>query len=114
MWIYALGETMKRATLTSHAATSRLSIELCRILTDMTRFPAPSRASLMNLLDVISDYCKKRQQNRPFSHIVMDLHQEAMAAIEMALDTPWGPPAMPELRPRTSHKDLARVTKTNE
>lgn len=56
MWIYGLGETMKRASLTSHAATSRLSIELCRVLTDMTRFPPSSRASLMNLLDV-SKYC---------------------------------------------------------
>ncbi|KRT85480.1 FERM domain containing protein [Oryctes borbonicus] len=28
----------------------------------------------------------------------MDLHQEAMAALETVLDTPWGPPAMPELR----------------
>ncbi|KAK9884486.1 hypothetical protein WA026_007328 [Henosepilachna vigintioctopunctata] len=110
MWIYSLGETMKRATLTSHAATSRLSIELCRMLADMTRFPASSRASLMNLLDVISEYCKKKQQNRPFSHIVMDLHQEAMAAIELALDTPWGPPAMPELRPRTSHKSESNNT----
>lgn len=30
----------------------------------------------------------------------MDLHQEAMAALELAMETtPWGPPAMPELRP---------------
>ncbi|CAG9823434.1 unnamed protein product [Phaedon cochleariae] len=100
MWIYALGETLKRATLTSHVATSRLSRELCHVLTDMTRPQASSRASLMHLLDVISEYCTKRQQNRPFSHIVMDLHQEAMAALEVALESPWmGPPAMPELRP---------------
>lgn len=110
MWIYGLGETMKRASLTSHAATSRLSIELCRVLTDMTRFPASSRASLMNLLDVISEYCKKRQQSRPFSHIVMDLHQEAMAAVELAYETPWGPPAMPELKPRTSQRSDSKHT----
>lgn len=51
-----------------------------------------------SFFQVISNYCKRRQQNRPFSHIVMDLHQESMAALETALDTPWGPPAMPELR----------------
>ncbi|XP_071051565.1 tyrosine-protein phosphatase non-receptor type 13-like isoform X2 [Onthophagus taurus] len=101
MWIFALGETLKRATLTSHSATSRLSGELCRVLTDMTKPEATSRASLMHLLDIISEYCKRRQQTRPFSHIVMDLHQEAMAALETALDTPWGPPAMPELRSLT-------------
>nr|XP_023012929.1 tyrosine-protein phosphatase non-receptor type 13-like [Leptinotarsa decemlineata] len=104
MWIFALGETVKRVALTSHFATSRLSADLCQVLTDMTRLQAPSRASLMHLLDVISGYCTKRQQNRPFSHIVMDLHREAMAALEIAMDTPWGPPAMPELRPRTKNR----------
>ncbi|XP_031358512.1 uncharacterized protein LOC116182151 [Photinus pyralis] len=100
MWIYGLGETLKRAALTSHAATSRLSGELCQVLTNMTRPHASGRASLMNLLDVISEYCKKRQQNRPFSHIVMDLHQEAMADLEMALESSWGLPIMPEIRSR--------------
>lgn len=52
MWIFALGETLKRATLTSHVATSRLSTELCRVFTDMTRLQVTSRASLMHLLDV--------------------------------------------------------------
>ncbi|XP_049820356.1 tyrosine-protein phosphatase non-receptor type 13 isoform X3 [Aethina tumida] len=104
MWIYSLGETLKRATLTNHVATSRLSSELCQVLTDMTKLHTTSRASLMHLLDIISEYCRKKQQNRPFSHIVMDLHQEAMAALEVALDTPWGPPAMPELRPRTRNR----------
>lgn len=51
MWIYSLGETLKRATATSHAATSRLS-ELCQVFSDMTRPQALSRASLMHLLDV--------------------------------------------------------------
>ncbi|KAG5898827.1 hypothetical protein JTB14_018787 [Gonioctena quinquepunctata] len=104
MWIFALGETLKRATLTSHFVTSRLSGELCQVLTDMTRLQAASRASLMHLLDVISGYCKRRQQNRPFSHIVMDLHQEATAGLEVSMETPWGPPAMPELRPRTKNR----------
>ncbi|XP_057655604.1 tyrosine-protein phosphatase non-receptor type 13-like isoform X1 [Diorhabda carinulata] len=101
MWIYALGESLKRATLTSHVATSRLSGELCQILTDMTHPQATSRASLMHLLDIISGYCKKKQQHRPFSHIVMDLHQETVSALEVAMDTAWGPPAMPEIQPRT-------------
>ncbi|XP_017771951.1 PREDICTED: tyrosine-protein phosphatase non-receptor type 13-like [Nicrophorus vespilloides] len=98
MWIFGLGEALKRATLTSHAATSRISGELCQVLVDTTRPHAASRASLMHLLDVISEYCRRRQQNRPFSHIIMDLHQEALASLEEAA---WGPPAMPELRPLT-------------
>lgn len=53
---------------------------------------------------VISDYCKERQQKRPFSHIVMDLYQEAMASIESIVDVPWGPPAMPELLPRNRNR----------
>ncbi|XP_072376370.1 FERM and PDZ domain-containing protein 2-like isoform X1 [Diabrotica undecimpunctata] len=101
MWIYALGETLKRATLTSHVAASRLSAELCQTFTEMTHPQASSRASLMHLLDVISSYCKKKQQHRPFSHIVMDLHQETVSALEVAMDAAWGPPAMPELQPRT-------------
>lgn len=52
MWIYALGETLKRVTLTSHAATSRISGDLCKVLADMTKPQATARASLMYLLDV--------------------------------------------------------------
>lgn len=52
MWIFALGETLKWATLTSHAATSRLSGELCRTFSDMTKPQVSFRASLMHLLDV--------------------------------------------------------------
>ncbi|XP_060525691.1 tyrosine-protein phosphatase non-receptor type 13-like isoform X2 [Cylas formicarius] len=56
------------------------------------------------LFKVISEYCKRKQQNRPFSHIVMDLHQEASAAMEDSMDAHWGPPAMPELVPRTRNR----------
>ncbi|CAG9854919.1 unnamed protein product [Phyllotreta striolata] len=101
MWVFALGETLKRATLTSHVATSRLSAELCQLLTDMTRLQATARASLMHLLDIISNYCVKRQQHRPFSHIVMDLYQETVSALEVVMESSWGPPAMPQLQPRT-------------
>ncbi|XP_030749449.1 uncharacterized protein LOC115877434 [Sitophilus oryzae] len=52
MWIFGLGETLKRATLTSHVATSRLSGELCHVLSDMTKTQPSSRSSLMHLLDV--------------------------------------------------------------
>ncbi|KAF5300403.1 hypothetical protein FQA39_LY02202 [Lamprigera yunnana] len=113
MWIYGLGETLKRAALTSHAATSRLSGELCQVLTDMTKPQASARASLMNLLDVISEYCKKRQQNRPFSHIVMDLHQEAMADLEMVLESSWGLPVMPELKTRNKSDNFDSTTWLN-
>lgn len=62
MWIFSLGETLKRATLTSHAATSRLSSELCQVLTDMTTIQASSRASLMHLLDVSKNNGVIRQE----------------------------------------------------
>lgn len=52
MWIYALGETLKRVTLTSHSATLRLSNELYDVLMDMTKIQIASRASLMYLLEV--------------------------------------------------------------
>ncbi|KAK4881258.1 hypothetical protein RN001_004577 [Aquatica leii] len=114
MWIYGLGETLKRAALTSHAATSRLSGELCQVLTDMTKPQASVRASLMNLLDVISEYCKKKQQSRPFSHIVMDLHQETMADLEMVLESSWGLPVMPEIKTRNRNDiNLDTVTSLN-
>ncbi|XP_076254755.1 FERM and PDZ domain-containing protein 2-like isoform X1 [Rhynchophorus ferrugineus] len=104
MWIFGLGETLKRATLTSHAATSRLSREVCQVLADMTKQQTARRSSLMSLLDVMSQYCRNRQQNKPFSHIVMDLHQEALASMETSIDAPWGPPAMPKIVPRTRNK----------
>lgn len=57
------------------------------------------------LFQVISDFCKRQQQNRPFSHIVMDLHQEALAELETTLlDNPWGLPVMPELKTRTINR----------
>ncbi|CAH0553791.1 unnamed protein product [Brassicogethes aeneus] len=83
MWIFALGETLKRATVPNHQSPSRISDELSRVLADMTKLNASSRASLMHLLDTISEYCKNKQQKKPFSHIVMDLHQEVMAALEV-------------------------------
>jgi hypothetical protein len=55
MWIYALGETLKRVTLTSHGATLRLSSELYQVLIDMTKVQVSARASLMYLLEVSND-----------------------------------------------------------
>nr|CAI5854898.1 unnamed protein product [Callosobruchus analis] len=47
MWIFSLGETLKRAT-----STSNISTELCQVLFYMTRNHISTRASLMYLLDV--------------------------------------------------------------
>ncbi|KAJ3665052.1 hypothetical protein Zmor_000567 [Zophobas morio] len=52
MWIFALGETLKRVTLTCHAATLRLSNDLYQVLMDMTKVHVSGRASLMYLLEV--------------------------------------------------------------
>lgn len=34
----------------------------------------------------------------------MDLHQEAMAELETVLESPWGLPAMPELKTRAVNR----------
>lgn len=100
MWVFSLGQTLKRAVAPGQLVASKVDSELCQVLSEMTM--ETGRASLMYLLDVMSQYCKRRQQNRPFSHVVMDLHQEALAGIEATTDIlDWGPPAMPKLVPRS-------------
>ncbi|GLV43630.1 yurt [Carabus blaptoides fortunei] len=78
MLVFSLGECLKRAALTSHTVTIQLSTELCKVLTAMGRQLAAERASLMHLLDVISEYSRRREQSKPFSHIVMDLYRETI------------------------------------
>ncbi|KAL1501845.1 hypothetical protein ABEB36_007095 [Hypothenemus hampei] len=74
MWIYSLGETLKRCVTNENGNSV-----LCGVLTSMTCRRVIYRASLMHLLEIMNDYCNKREENRPFSHVVMDLHQEALA-----------------------------------
>ncbi|XP_050303914.1 tyrosine-protein phosphatase non-receptor type 13-like [Anthonomus grandis grandis] len=99
MWIYSLGQTLKRAT-----ATEKLSKELGHVLTEMTRLQETLRASLMYLLDVMSLYCKERPQPRPFSHILMDMHQETLAALETSSDIIWNTPAMAPIADKFSSR----------
>ncbi|XP_055617175.1 uncharacterized protein LOC129762698 isoform X2 [Toxorhynchites rutilus septentrionalis] len=48
------------------------------------------RASLMFLLDIISDYCKTHHLFKPFSHMVIDLFKE-VASVATARDGPKQP-----------------------
>nr|CAD7198666.1 unnamed protein product [Timema douglasi] len=76
MWIFSLGVTITQAS----SSWGTLSPNIRSALGSMTETDPARRASLMNLLDVISDYCKTHSQNKPFSHIVMDLYSEVMGS----------------------------------
>uniref|UniRef100_A0A1B6CMR0 FERM domain-containing protein n=1 Tax=Clastoptera arizonana TaxID=38151 RepID=A0A1B6CMR0_9HEMI len=71
MWIYSVGVTIKNST-SLHSQSHSLQ----SILKAMTHTQPENRASLMDLLDVISEYCKSRGQTKPFSHVVMDLYNQ--------------------------------------
>nr|CAD7438269.1 unnamed protein product [Timema bartmani] len=81
MWIFSLGVTITQAS----SSWGTLSPKIRSALGSMTETDPARRASLMNLLDVISDYCKTHSQNKPFSHIVMDLYSEVMGSPSQCL-----------------------------
>ncbi|ERL85090.1 FERM and PDZ domain-containing protein 2 [Dendroctonus ponderosae] len=85
MWIFSLGATLKRA-----AAVALATSPLWQVLSNMTNQLPAGRSSLMDLLDLMAAHC----HDRPFSHVVMDLQQEALAAMETSNELLWGPPAM--------------------
>ncbi|XP_053681539.1 uncharacterized protein LOC128732319 [Sabethes cyaneus] len=54
------------------------------------------RASLMFLLDIISDYCKNHHLYKPFSHMVIDLFKEVVASVSTRIEVkPHPPPPAP-------------------
>ncbi|XP_063244322.1 tyrosine-protein phosphatase non-receptor type 13-like isoform X2 [Bacillus rossius redtenbacheri] len=78
MWMYSLGSTL----LASRASPGR---SLQAALARMTHPDPRRRASLMDLLDVIADYCHTSSQSKPFTHIVMDLYSEVLGKSSQCL-----------------------------
>ncbi|XP_046603513.1 uncharacterized protein LOC124297008 isoform X1 [Neodiprion virginianus] len=88
MWMYSLGRALLDTTPRGAALTGTGSVSpssaLQSVLAAMTEPDPRRRASLMNLLDVISEYCRTRLQTKPFSHIVMDMYREVVRCPQYA------------------------------
>ncbi|XP_011499995.1 PREDICTED: uncharacterized protein LOC105363889 [Ceratosolen solmsi marchali] len=88
MWMYSLGRALLDTTPRVTALTGTVSVSpssaLQSVLAAMTEPDPRRRASLMNLLDVISEYCRTRLQSRPFTHIVMDMYREVVRSTQYA------------------------------
>ncbi|XP_077274503.1 uncharacterized protein LOC143904090 isoform X1 [Temnothorax americanus] len=88
MWMYSLGRALLDTTPRATALTGTVSVSpssaLQSVLAAMTEPDPRRRASLMNLLDVISEYCRTRLQARPFTHIVMEMYREVVKSPQYA------------------------------
>ncbi|XP_076288575.1 uncharacterized protein LOC143213025 isoform X1 [Lasioglossum baleicum] len=88
MWMYSLGRALLDTTPRVAALTGTVSVSpssaLQSVLAAMTEPDPRRRASLMNLLDVISEYCRTRLQSKPFTHIVMDMYREVVKSPQHA------------------------------
>ncbi|XP_076239719.1 uncharacterized protein LOC143182556 [Calliopsis andreniformis] len=88
MWMYSLGRALLDTTPRVAALTGTVSVSpssaLQSVLAAMTEPDPRRRASLMNLLDVISEYCRTRLQSKPFTHIVMDMYREVVKSPQYA------------------------------
>ncbi|XP_011686484.1 PREDICTED: uncharacterized protein LOC105449177 [Wasmannia auropunctata] len=88
MWMYSLGRALLDTTPRATALTGTVSVSpssaLQSVLAAMTEPDPRRRASLMNLLDVISEYCRTRLQAKPFTHIVMEMYREVVRSPQYA------------------------------
>ncbi|XP_026825231.1 uncharacterized protein LOC105287574 [Ooceraea biroi] len=89
MWMYSLGRALLDTTPRVAALTGTVSVSptsaLQSVLAAMTEPDPRRRASLMNLLDVISEYYyRTRLQTKPFTHIVMDMYREVVRSPQYA------------------------------
>ncbi|XP_076628266.1 uncharacterized protein LOC143345237 [Colletes latitarsis] len=88
MWMYSLGRALLDTTPRVAALMGTVSVSpssaLQSVLAAMTEPDPRRRASLMNLLDVISEYCRTRLQSKPFTHIVMDMYREVVKSPQYA------------------------------
>ncbi|XP_058829712.1 uncharacterized protein LOC131689005 [Topomyia yanbarensis] len=66
------------------------------------------RASLMFLLDIISDYCKNHHLYKPFSHMVIDLFKEVVASVSTRIEIKQAPPAALVPPPPSQPKPLTQ------
>ncbi|KAK0174944.1 hypothetical protein PV327_008732 [Microctonus hyperodae] len=82
MWMYSLGRALLDTTPRVAALTGSVSVTptsaLQSVLAAMTEPDPQRRASLMNLLDVISEYCHTRMLTKPFTLIVIDMYREVV------------------------------------
>ncbi|KAH0552118.1 hypothetical protein KQX54_005883 [Cotesia glomerata] len=82
MWMYSLGRALLDTTPRVAALTGSVSVSppsaLQSVLAAMIEPDPQRRASLMNLLDVISEYCRTRMISKPFTRIVMDMYREVI------------------------------------
>ncbi|XP_049289763.1 uncharacterized protein LOC125767322 isoform X2 [Anopheles funestus] len=121
MWIYSLGVTLQR-TVSSfavnhqqhqhrqqqqqeydgalHLQTEDTLTPLDHVVLAMCEANLYQRASLMFLLDIISDYCKNHHLYKPFSHMLIDLFREVVSSAEPNRPSPIGQP--PELKIKRS------------
>ncbi|XP_050073783.1 uncharacterized protein LOC126561562 [Anopheles maculipalpis] len=120
MWIYSLGVTLQR-TVSSfavnhqqpqhqqqecdgalHLLTDDALTPLDHVMLAMCEANLYQRASLMFLLDIISDYCKNHHLYKPFSHMLIDLFREVVSSAEphQQRPSPIGQP--PELKIKRS------------
>ncbi|XP_073991435.1 uncharacterized protein isoform X3 [Rhodnius prolixus] len=76
MWIYSLGMTIRAIVKWSEA-----SIGLKTILSRMLAPDLRSRASLMDLLDVISAYCRGRKQTKTLAQVIVDMYAETISPV---------------------------------
>ncbi|KAK0078021.1 hypothetical protein PV325_003153 [Microctonus aethiopoides] len=89
MWMYSLGRALLDTTPRLAALTGSVSVSptsaLQSVLAAMTEPDPQRRASLMNLLDVISEYCHTRMLTKPFTLIVIDMYREVVRSSQYAV-----------------------------
>ncbi|KAJ8674656.1 hypothetical protein QAD02_010442 [Eretmocerus hayati] len=117
MWMYSLGRALLDTTPRDTALTGTVSVSpssaLQSVLAAMTEPDPRRRASLMNLLDVISEYCRTRLQSRPFTHIVMDMYREVVRspqylARQRALEHQQSPKLVPCIPTNTAPTTISQ------
>ncbi|XP_053668060.1 uncharacterized protein LOC128718460 [Anopheles marshallii] len=120
MWIYSLGVTLQR-TVSSfavnhqqhrqqqqeydgahHLLTEDALTPLDHVVLAMCEANLYQRASLMFLLDIISDYCKNHHLYKPFSHMLIDLFREVVSSAEPLQHRPSPIGQPPELKIKRS------------
>ncbi|XP_035919453.1 uncharacterized protein LOC118517435 isoform X2 [Anopheles stephensi] len=124
MWIYSLGVTLQR-TVSSfavnhqqqqqqqhqqqqeydgalHLLTEDALTPLDHVVLAMCEANLYQRASLMFLLDIISDYCKNHHLYKPFSHMLIDLFREVVSSAEPHQQRPSPVGQPPELKIKRS------------
>lgn len=89
MLIHSLGNTIRDLV-----TWGEISVGLRAVLARMLSNDLRNRASLMDLLDVISAFCRGRKNSKPLSQVLMDIYHQAVmqASLKTELNaSPWLP-----------------------